>query len=102
MYLAGPQAKAVVVFGRQDETLHPGLFGCRNDLVGVEGGRVEDLLVLIAIAPFLVGEGVHGEMQEAIELHLVPAKLPLSGHRAERLWRRNDLAASTGHRAKHG
>ena len=96
-----PKAEAVVVFGRQDETLHSGLLGHRDNLIGVEGGRVEDLLVLVAITPFLVGEGVHGEVQEAIEFHLVPAKLPLGGHRTERLWRWNGVAPRGGDRIQH-
>ena len=34
---------------------------------------------LVAVAPFLVGERVHGEVQEAVELHRVPPKLAHGG-----------------------
>src|ERR1035441_1093841 len=83
--LTGPETEAVVVFGRQDEALHSRPLGRQNNLVRIEGGRVEDLFILIAIAPFFVGEGVDGEVQESIDLHLMPAQLPLRGPRPVRL-----------------
>lgn len=53
-----------------------------NNLVGVEGGRVEDRRVFIAITPLLVGEGVHREMDEGIHLQPEPCALVGIGHRA--------------------
>ena len=57
--------------------------GRADDLLGVEVGRVEDRRSLVAVAPFLVGEGVHREMQEAVEFHFMPTQLPLGGYWAK-------------------
>jgi len=52
----------------------------RDDLVGVEALRVEDRGRLVAQTPLAVGEGVHREVQEAVELALVPAELADARH----------------------
>ncbi len=60
----------------------PGLLDRADDLVGVEIGGVEDLFRLIAVAPFPIGEGIDGEVDEGILLELVPGQLPGDGNRA--------------------
>ena len=47
-----------------------------HNRVGVELGRVEKVGRLIAVAPFLIRERVHGEVQEAGELERMPGLLP--------------------------
>ena len=69
-----------MVLAGEDDTLHARVLGGADDLVGVEVGRVEDLLALVAVAPFSIRERVHGEVQKAVELHLVPAKLTFRGY----------------------
>ena len=80
--LRGPQAEAVVVLGGEDEALQARRLRRADDLVGVEVGRVEDRRGLVPVAPLLVGEGVHREVQEAVDLELVPAELPRARHGA--------------------
>src|SRR5581483_3060417 len=94
--LARPEAEAVVVFRRQDQSFHPRGFGDRYDLAGIEGGGIEDLFVLVAVAPFLVRKGVHREMEEPVEFHRVPAQLPLAWHRAVGGGRQNGTVRRTG------
>src|SRR5437764_6461196 len=53
------------------------LFPTRRSSDLVEVGRVEHRLRLVAVAPLLVGEGVHGEVEEPVELQRVPRELPL-------------------------
>ncbi|MEZ4638007.1 MAG: hypothetical protein R2856_24110 [Caldilineaceae bacterium] len=43
-----------------------------HDLFGVEIRGREDAGGLVAVPPFLVGEGVGGEVEEAVELAAVP------------------------------
>ena len=98
--LRRPEAETVVVFAGENETLHAGFLGGANDLLGVEGGGVENFLALIAVAPFLVGERVHSEMQEAIELHFVPAQLAFGGDRTVGQGSRHVFGGAARDRAK--
>ena len=75
-----PEAEPVVVLGRDDERLHPGVLDHPDPLPGVEGGRVEELGILRPLAPFAVGEGVHPEMGEGDELAGLPGRLARRGH----------------------
>ena len=81
--LRGPQAEAVVVLGGEDEALQARRLGRarrsgrRRTSVGSKIRRG-----LVPVAPLLVGEGVHREVQEAVELELVPAELPRARHGA--------------------
>src|SRR5207247_11316506 len=67
-----PQTEAVVVLAGENQSFHPAVARGTDDLVGVEIGRVEDRGRLVAVAPLAVRERVHGEMEEAVELELVP------------------------------
>src|SRR5205823_15082132 len=64
---------------RSYEPFHPAVFRSRDDLVGIEVRGMEDGRRFIAIAPFAVGECVHREMEEAVELHFVPVELARRG-----------------------
>ena len=65
-----------MMFGGQNQSLHARFPRGAHDLFGVEVGRIEERRVFIAIAPLFVGEGIDGEMDEAVELEFVPTQLP--------------------------
>ena len=73
--LGGPEAEAVVVLAGEDEAAHAGRFQGAGDGVGVERGGLKNVRVFVAVAPFLVGEGVDGEVEKRGELQLVPGHL---------------------------
>src|SRR5258707_3527665 len=81
--MTGPQTNPVVMFGRENQALHAGIFGRRGDLVGVEVGWIEDRFAFVAVAPFFICEGIHREVNEPIEFHLMPPELAWRGNRAE-------------------
>src|SRR5262249_11172676 len=87
--LRRPQTKSVVMFASEDQPLHAGLGGCACNLVCIEVCWIENAFALIAVAPFLVGKGVHREMQKAVKLHFMPTKLSFGWHRAVTLGRRS-------------
>src|SRR5258707_14719931 len=80
----GPEAKAIVVFGGEDELFHAGLGGGARDLAGVKIHWIEDLFAFVALVPFLVSESVDCEMEETDEFHFLPLKLARAGHRSVR------------------
>jgi hypothetical protein len=57
----------------EDQSFHSRRRGGADDLVSIEVSRTEERRRLIAVSPFFVSEGVDGEMDESIELQLVPA-----------------------------
>ena len=63
----------------------PAVLARADPLAGVEGRGIEELRVLLAVAPFAVGEGVHAEVGEADELHLLPGDLLRRGGNVGRL-----------------
>src|SRR5262249_3254029 len=76
--------------------------GCRSrDLISIEVGGIENAFGLVAVTPLLVRKGVHREMQEAVELQLVPAQLPRDRHRSERRGWRDRLRAAFRSPGKH-
>ena len=79
-----PEAKAVVMFAGQDQFFHAGVARRANDLLCVKIGRVENLFAFIPIAPFLAGECVDGEMQEAAKFSLLPRELSCARYGAVR------------------
>ncbi len=69
----------------------------------VELCRVEDARILVAIAPLAVGEGIDGEVEEAVDLEFMPAEL--AGRRqgavgGRRFGRRGEDACSGGGESK--
>src|SRR6516164_7943902 len=75
------------MFCSEDEPFHPSLNRGPRDLVSVEVGGIEDTFALVAVAPFLVRERVHGEVEKAVKFHVVPMQLSGAGHRpAGRGW----------------
>jgi hypothetical protein len=96
---AGPQAKAVVVFGRQDQPFHSRVFSRRRDLVGIEIRRIEYRFAFVAVAPLFVGERIYGEVDETVKLHFMPAELARGGDGAEGLRGSNGFAGDKGSKA---
>lgn len=80
----GPETKAVVMFGRENQSFHSRGFCRLDDLVGVEIGGIENPRLFISIAPFFVGEGVYREVKKTVKLQLMPAKLTGGRRRSER------------------
>src|SRR4051794_38144512 len=78
-----------MMLGGQNQPLHAGVFSGAHDLLGIEVSRIEERRIFIAIAPLFIGEGVDGEMHEAVEFELVPTELTRRRDRSERGWRRN-------------
>src|SRR5437667_1375615 len=78
-----PQTKAVMVLAGEDQSLHPAALGGAHDLVCVKIGGIEHRRRLVPVAPLAIRERVHGEMQETVELELVPGELTGSRERRE-------------------
>ena len=81
-----PHTKAAVVLGGEDDAPHACLLADASPLAAVEAGGVEQLQVLVAEAPFLVGIGVQRVVDEGIHLHVLPAQLVLAGYWAAWLY----------------
>ena len=60
--LRGPQAKAVVVLGSENQPAHATELSCFNDVGGTESARVEDVRGFVAKPPLPIGEGVDREV----------------------------------------
>ena len=58
VYLLGQRQKPSWCLQVSIRPRMPAAFGRADDLVGVEGGGIENRLRLVAVAPFLVGERV--------------------------------------------
>ncbi len=80
---AGPEAEAVVMLAGEHDAPQPGSLDRADDLVGVEIGGVEDLLRLIAVAPFAIGERIDREVEEGVAFYLMPGELPGGWNRAK-------------------
>src|SRR5690242_15040084 len=78
-----PQAKSVMVFTGKNQRFHASRGGGADDLVGIKICRIEQGLTFVAVAPFFVCEGVHGEMDEAAKFEFVPLELAGGWHGAE-------------------
>ena len=77
-----PQAEAVVVLCGENHELYPRVAERAHPLAGVEPGGVEDGRVLLPVAPFAVGKGVHSEMQEGCQAEFLPGELGVGRHHA--------------------
>lgn len=75
----GPKTEAIVMLASEDDAPAARVFEDGTNRVCVEGGGVEDGGIFVAIAPFLIGEGVDGEMQKVVEAEFAPAELALRG-----------------------
>src|SRR2546425_6980789 len=67
-----PETETVVVFAGEDQPFHPAVPRGSYDLVGIKIGGIEQRGRLVAVTPLAVGKRVEREMQEAVELELVP------------------------------
>jgi len=66
-----------VVFAGQDQPAHA-TAGCGlDDLIRVKGGRGKQGRDFVSETPLLIGERIHGKVEEPIELHPVPSQLAL-------------------------
>ena len=74
--LAGPEAEAVVVLGREDHPRDAGRLGGAHPLAGIKFRRIELLRILRSVAPFPVGERVHAEVDEGGDFVALPGDLP--------------------------
>ena len=70
-----PQAEPVMVLAGEDQAAHAGRGEAFDPLVGVELRRIEEGGILMPETPFPIGHGVHAEMDEAVELELLPGQL---------------------------
>ena len=61
----GPKTESIVVLGSNDHLSEPCFFEYRYPLSCIEFGGIKKSRVFIAIAPFLVGVGIDGEVQES-------------------------------------
>ncbi len=68
---AGPQAEAVVMLGSQNGEGKSRRLDRLDPLADIRAGRVKDLLLLHAGAPFRIGEGIHTEVEEGL-LAVIP------------------------------
>lgn len=69
-----------MVLAGQDNRFHTRRADCRRPLIRVELLGIEEHRVVVAVAPFGVCECVHAEMDEGIELELMPLELALARH----------------------
>src|SRR5262245_445664 len=69
------------MLAREDEASHSAVLRRRDDLVRIEIGRVEDSGRFVARAARAVGEGVHGEREEAVERECGRGELRGAGDR---------------------
>ena len=69
-----------MVFAGQDNRFHTRRADCRRPLIRVELLGIEEHRVVVAVSPFGVCECVHAEMDEGIELELMPLELSLARH----------------------
>ena len=85
--LRRPEAEAIVMFRRQDNTLHARRLEGLHPLLAVEARRVEGRCGRISIAPFHVVKSIQSEVDKSISLHLMPFNLFRRRHWHDRSWR---------------
>ena len=71
----GPKHKAIVVLGRNNQSLHPRLLGHTRPLSRIECCRRKLAGLLIPKTPLPIGEGIHVEMHKAVVLQVLPGQL---------------------------
>ena len=85
--LRGPQAKAVVMFAGQDDTAaSSGLQNLANS-IGIEGARIENRRVFVAVTPFAIRERIDREVEKIVKLEFAPSDLRIRRKRAVGGWR---------------
>ena len=77
-----------MVLGREDNPLHASLFADTSPLPTVEVRGIEQLRILIAEAPLLIGIRVQRIMDKRIHLHILPTQLIGIRQRPTRIYRR--------------
>ena len=71
----GPKHKAIVVLGRDDQSLHPRFLGYTRPLPRIKCSRSKLAGLLIPKTPLPIGEAIHVEMHKAVVLQLLPGQL---------------------------
>jgi hypothetical protein len=71
-----------MMLARQNDGLHAGCSEHLGNGIGVESSGVEKIGILVAIAPFTIGERVHAEVEKRVQLEIVPGKLARRRHRS--------------------
>ena len=82
---AGPEAKAVMVFGGDDDAFHTGELRGTRPLPGIKFGRIEHFGVFVPMPPFLIGKGIRAEVDEHVIFQLLPLHLRIGRQGAVRL-----------------
>jgi len=83
-----------------DNSFHTRFFTYACPLPAVQAGGVEQFRRFVAVSPFFIRKGVHGEMNESVKLQIVPDQLPFRWQGAHRFRRRN--GSFTGRDKKQG
>src|SRR5690606_35402625 len=78
---AWPEAKPIVMLGRNDNSLHTGLLRDPRPLPRIQGAGSEYLRILVTVPPFQIRERIRPEMDEHIVFHLQPGHLLRAGDR---------------------
>src|SRR3990170_3668005 len=97
---AGPEAKAVVVLGGEDQGAEASRFGHPGPLPGIQGRGREDGGIFPPIAPFPIGEGVDPKVEKERQFIALPLELGRRGYRASGLRPRS--RAGSPRRTKQG
>ena len=83
--LRRPEAEAIVMLSRQDDSLYAGGFEGPHPLLAVKPRRVEDSRIGVTVSPLAVRESIGPEMDECPDLVLLPGYLGRGGDGRERL-----------------
>ena len=71
-----------MVLAGEYKPFHSGGDYCPRPLPGIKTGRSKNVRGFRPVAPFPVGEGVHGEMNECIKFQLLKSELSFRGYYA--------------------
>ena len=72
------------MLSRKNDALHASLFADTCPLTAVKVGGIEQLRVLVAETPLLIGVRVQGIVDEGVHLHILPFQLLPGGDGADR------------------
>src|SRR5699024_11226669 len=81
----GPQAKAIVMLGRQDHQLNPCILQHPHPLIRIKISGIKQRRIFLSCAPLPVGKGIDTKMQKGGKLQLLPLVLPLRWRKASSL-----------------
>jgi len=73
---AGPQAESIMMLGRDNHHLHPGILKHPDPLPDIQLRRIKDGRVFGPVTPFAICKGIDGEMGKGNIFPLLPSQLP--------------------------